>query len=344
MASFKELYAAWYIWRPAHPKKRKGAKGDKGFASALLALPFRPTEQQTADQFGRLERRAPQVMVKVTKPTFGAAHTFQNMTYIARHCEEEIFDQDGSLFTRDEELERLADDWHQLNQDAYDGERRYRGPDARRLQFSMPPGTDPVTLRNAVSATARHVFGDRYDYVFALHTDRPHPHVHLTVRAVGHDGKALRINKDDLLYLRRALALELRMRGIEADATPQVARGARRQHERTEVHRARVRRETRADLEGRAGEGGQPGNPPGVIDPYVQRVYEAAARRLRAGQDADAADLARRIERFTAERFGDRTGPEQRPPQAAGPSDDPAQTDPDRIQPQGERHGPKQRP
>jgi hypothetical protein len=303
MSGYKELYAAWYVWRPTHPKRRKGAKGDRGFASALMSLPFLPTDRQTAEQFARLERRAPQVMVKVTKPTFGAAHTFQNMTYISRHCEEEIFDQDGSLFVRDEELERLADDWHQQNQDAYDGEQRYRGPDARRLQFSMPRGTDPIALRNAVSATARHVFGDRYDYVFALHTDRPHPHVHLTMRAVSHDGEALRINKDDLLYLRRSMAVELRMRGIDADATPQIARGPRVKHDRTEVHRSKIRRATTDRL--RTGEGEAADAPAGVIDPYVRRVYEAAAKRLRASARDDDAALAERIERFAAANLKD---------------------------------------
>jgi hypothetical protein len=298
MASYSELYAAWYIWRPTHPKKGKKGAGDKGFASALLGLPFRPSDKQTAEQFARLERRAPQVMVKVTKPTFGASHTFQNMTYISRNCEEEIFDQDGSLLVRVEELEQLADDWHQQNQDAYDGERRYRGPDARRMQFSMPKGTDPIALRNAVSATARHVFGERFDYVLALHTDRPHPHVHLTVRAVSHDGQALRINKDDLLYLRRSMALELRMRGIEADATPQIARGPRLKHDRTEVHRAKLRRETGERLStGTA----SPDAEAGAIDPYVRRVYDAAARRLRASEGEGDAELAARIERFSAQ-------------------------------------------
>jgi hypothetical protein len=301
MASYQELYAAWYLWRPTHPKKRKGASGDKGFAAALLSIPFRPTDKQTADQFARLERRAPQVMVKVTKPTFGASHTFQNMTYISRNCEEEIFDQDGALLVDIAELERLADDWHQQNQNAYDGERRYRGPDAGRMQFSMPPGTDPIVLRNAVSATARHVFGDLFDYVYALHTDRPHPHVHLTIRAVSHEGKALRINKDDLLYLRRALALELRIRGVEADATPQLARGARVKHDRTEVHRAKQRNATTARIQtDRTDEA----IPAGAIDPYVRRVYEAAAKRLRASEATENVALAERIERFSAARFG----------------------------------------
>ena len=305
MSSYQELYAAWYIWRPIHPKKakRKGRGGDKGFASALLALPFRPSAKQTAEQLARLERRTPQVMVKVTKATFGASHTYQNMTYISRNCEEEILDQDGCLYAENSELERLAGDWHQQNRDAYDGDRRYRGPDARRMQFSMPAGTDPIALRNAVAATARHVFGDRFDYVYALHTDRPHPHVHLTIRAVSHDGKALRINKDDLLYLRRSMALELRTRGVEADATPQIARGARVRHDRTEVHRHKQRPQ---DKSNRAQ--GPLDAAEATINPYVLRVYAAAARRLRATATPEDLALAERIERFAASRFPQQAG------------------------------------
>lgn len=307
MTSYQELYAAWYIWRPSHPKKGKSRGGDKGVASALLALPFRFSAKQTAEQFSRLERRSPQVMVKVTKATFGASHTYQNMTYISRNCQEEILDQDGCLYGDNSELERLADVWHQQNQDSYDGERRYRGPDARRMQFSMPAGTDPIALRNAVSATARHVFGDRFDYVYALHTDRPHPHVHLTVRAVSHDGQALRINKDDLLYLRRSMALALRMRGVDADATPQIARGARVKHDRTEVHRhkqrahAGVKQAASSDVND------------STVDPYVLRVYGAAARRLRAKASPEAVALAERIEQFTSSRFPQQEATATRP-------------------------------
>ncbi|WP_242187207.1 relaxase/mobilization nuclease domain-containing protein [Sphingomonas sp. CARO-RG-8B-R24-01] len=306
MSSYEELRAAWYVWRPTHPKTRKGGGGDKGFAAALLSLPFRPSTKQTAEQFARLERRAPQVMVKVTKPTFGAAHTYQNMTYISRNCEEEILDQDGVLYTDNAQLEELADEWHEQNQDAFDGERRYRGPDARRLQFSMPPGTDAIALRNAVSATARHVFGDRYDYVYALHTDRPHPHVHLTVRAVSHHGESLRINKDDLLYLRRTMALELRMRGIDADATPQIARGPRVKHDRTEVHRQKEKRRAQAKMTGALPTKTQSG----TIDPYTVRVYAAAAGRLRASGNPEDAALAQRIEAFAASRFAQQHNPD----------------------------------
>lgn len=337
MSSYKELYTAWYVWRPTHPKRRKGGSGE-GVAAALLALPFRPTDKQTAEQFARLERRAPQVMVKVTKPTFGADHTYANMTYISRNCEEQVFDQDGCLLVDNVELERLADDWHQQNQDAYDGERRYRGPDARRLQFSMPKGTDPIALRNAVSATARHVFGERFDYVYALHADRPHPHVHLTVRAVSHEGRALRINKDDLLYFRRTMALELRMRGIDADATPQIARRARVKHERTEVHRANQRRAATQVLRG------EPVSAPATaeaVDPYVHRVYAAAAARLRASRDREDAALAERIERFAAAHLPQATPtPNEAIGKRAGQQD--STVEPSKPL-EGQPHGPKPR-
>jgi hypothetical protein len=90
------------------------------------------------------------------------------------------------------------------------------------------------------------LFEDNFDYVFALHTDEgkgksPNPHVHLTIRAKGHDGTKLEFGPADLLYMRRLFATELRHRGIDADATPQIARGPRYNNEHSKTHQAGIR-------------------------------------------------------------------------------------------------------
>jgi hypothetical protein len=74
----------------------------------------------------------------------------------------------------------------------------------------------------------------------------------------------------------------------------------------------------------------------GVIDPYVQRVYEAAAKRLRTtGGEGDAA-LADRIERFSAACFS--------APSQAGHRTSNTITEDDRPTPlEGKAHGPKPR-
>ena len=47
----------------------------------------------------------------------------------------------------------------------------------------------------ALKAFAREKFGAKHRYAMALHTHQQHPHVHLVVKAEGHDGRRLHIDK-----------------------------------------------------------------------------------------------------------------------------------------------------
>jgi len=82
-------------------------------------------------------------------------------------------------------------------------------------------------LHNAAEAWARAQFEGSNEYVFALHTDTPRPHVHIAVKARGYDGKAFNPTRGRLQDMRIGFASELRARGIDADATfasPRIAR------------------------------------------------------------------------------------------------------------------------
>jgi len=48
-----------------------------------------------------------------------------------------------------------------------------------RFCLSMPSGTPPDKLLAAVRNFAEQEFADRHRYALALHTDEPHPHVHM---------------------------------------------------------------------------------------------------------------------------------------------------------------------
>ena len=61
-----------------------------------------------------------------------------------------------------------------------------------------------------------------------LHTHQANPHVHLSVRAAGCDGKRLNPRKEDLHRWRETFAEKLRHRGIEAEASSQATRGVSR--------------------------------------------------------------------------------------------------------------------
>jgi hypothetical protein len=65
----------------------------------------------------------------------------------------------------------------------------------------------------------RQEFADRHRYALALHTDKPHPHVHVVVRAKTEDGVYLNIRKPMLRKWRQEFARLLRTQGVAAKAT-----------------------------------------------------------------------------------------------------------------------------
>ena len=312
----RSLYAAQEAWRPImrRPLKDKVARSIILFAAK--AGRTKTTTVASTAQAARIARRAPQTMVKVSKATYGASHTFSNFTYISRNGTVAMFDQDGVEISDNADMRELADDWRALNYDPAELDSRYASPDARRLILSMPRGTDPEIVLQAARATARQLFEDNFDYVYALHIDEgkgksPHPHVHLTVRAQGHDGTKLAFGPDDLLYMRRVFAVELRQRGIDADATPQVARGPRFNNEHSKTYQARLNVEKNNndaskprrsfERDARRMGGGIDGE---YIDPNIVKVYADLVRDLVRSRDPALEKLGREFKAFVDGNFG----------------------------------------
>ncbi|RAV24172.1 hypothetical protein DQE84_17035, partial [Staphylococcus warneri] len=79
-----------------------------------------------------------------------------------------------------------------------DSRRRANTPFSHSVMLSMPAGTDATVVRDAARAFAQEVFAERFDYVFALHTDAEHPHVHIAIRSLGDGGVRLNPRKADL--------------------------------------------------------------------------------------------------------------------------------------------------
>src|SRR3546814_12474060 len=92
------------------------------------------------------------------------------------------------------------------------------------MVFSMPPGTDPELVREAVRELAESDMANRR-WVMALHTDEAHPHVHLIIAGRDNDGRRFNPDRAFLQHCRERFAENLRVRGIEADATKRQARG-----------------------------------------------------------------------------------------------------------------------
>ena len=102
----------------------------------------------------------------------------------------------------------------------------------------MPAGTSPEKVLTAVKNFAREEFALKHRYAMVLHTDEPHPHVHMVVKAVSEQGKRLNIRKATLSDWRRQFARHLRAQGIAANATHRFVRGETKPHKLDGIYRS----------------------------------------------------------------------------------------------------------
>ena len=171
-------------------------------------------------KLARIVRKAPEVVVKVTGRQRGGGHVKAHLDYIGRKGGVEIETRDGEILTAKEDIAERAAEWSDtLNW------RSRPTVSSVSLIFSMPEGTDPGKVLGAVRALAHAELSDNHDYVLALHTDTPRPHVHLTVQAEGLDRTRFNPRPVQLNRFRERFARELRARGVAAEATPRRARG-----------------------------------------------------------------------------------------------------------------------
>jgi len=105
----------------------------------------------------------------------------------------------------------------------------------------MPPGTPATGVLEAARNFAREEFALKHRYAFVLHTDEPHPHVHLVVKAVSEQGVRLNIRKATLREWRRDFARHLRDLGIAANATERAVRGETRTRPPDPIYHANLR-------------------------------------------------------------------------------------------------------
>jgi type IV secretory pathway VirD2 relaxase len=270
---------------------------------------------ETRARLSRIVRKPPEVMVKVTGRTRGEGHLAAHLNYITRRGELGAEDRDGALMVGRGDVGELAKDWEAMAD--LDRRRTARTPTSLSIVLSMPASTDPSALRDAARAFAGRMFGETHDYVFVLHTDVGHPHVHLTVRALGDQGQRLNPKKADLEAWRQVFAEALRDRGIEAEATPRRARGVTRKAEKTPVRKLRERLA--------AADGGMPRvtaqayraaaptalgavteTPPWEAaitrrQARIRALYLGQARLLAASAEPQDRALARAVARFVAE-------------------------------------------
>ena len=153
----------------------------------------------------RTARRAPEVMVKVlTRGATTSRSAEKHLAYLDRKGELEIETDDGEKLIGAKAAQSVVDGWDldlDEGQSVASAGSRANHRQARlvhKLIFSMPPGTPPEKVLGAVRVFAREEFALRNRYAMVLHTDEPHPHVHVVVKAIGEDGERLNIRKPTL--------------------------------------------------------------------------------------------------------------------------------------------------
>jgi predicted transcriptional regulator len=217
---------------------------DLGAAQPLLDLTSYarrgPTErlQLTPEEIhliGRTVRRTPEVMVKVlTKGGGDLKAVGRHLSYLSRNGEVEIETDDGRHLSGEGIEQELLEDWDlDLEEARRTRELRPRPGMARpklvhKVVLSMPAGTPADGLLRAARTFARETFGAKHRYAMVLHTDEPHPHVHMVVKAVSEEGVRLNIRKATLREWRGEFARHLRAQGISANATEKAVRGTTR--------------------------------------------------------------------------------------------------------------------
>jgi hypothetical protein len=204
-----------------------------------------------AEVISRTISRVPEVIVKVL--TRGGQHlgaVRRHLEYLNRKGELELETDDGQRLAGKGVERELLEDWDLDIEE--DRRRATLAPRPGRsnpklvhkVLFSMPPGTPPKKVLEAVKNFAREEFGLKHRYAMVLHTDEPHPHVHMVIKAVSEQGERLSIRKGMLRAWRAEFARHLRALGVPANATERQVRGNSRSSKLDGIYRASLRDES----------------------------------------------------------------------------------------------------
>jgi hypothetical protein len=204
------------------------------------------------EHISRTVHRAPEVMVKVlTRGGQDFKSIQRHLAYLNRKGELEIETDEGERIAGKGVEKELLEDWDlDLQEDRRRvdlGPRKDRAPPklVHKILFSMPPGTPPKKVLEAVKNFAREEFALKHRFAMVLHTDEPHPHVHMVVKAVSEQGVRLNTRKATLRDWRWKFAQHLRREGIAANATERAVRGGTRTRKTEGIYRASLRGESR---------------------------------------------------------------------------------------------------
>ena len=304
MAALKEE-EVWRLPNTARGKDTRIPGGSGSHRSPSLS-------PAAKERLARIVNRSPEVMVKVTGRTRGITHLKAHLDYVTRNGKLLAETQDGEHVQDRARLRELHDEWLLANAAEARGRNTPQAAQSIGIILSMPPGAPRDRVHDAARTWARDTFTDKHDWIMVRHDDKDHPHVHVSVRAVGRDGRRLAPGPADLQLWRERFARELRRLGVTAEATPRQARGRVQRADRSPVHhveqrgaRSIVRTFQRGDAM-RAAKAPVPPQPRDwqrdiqARQESIRKAYLEHASELTHGDVADQR-LARDIERFVAD-------------------------------------------
>jgi hypothetical protein len=194
-------------------------------------------------QIARTVARTPEVMIKVLPSgASSVAAVRKHLAYVGRNGEVELQTDDGQRVQDREAAADLVQDWDLDLTECQSGLGGLQGQRApklvHKLVFSMPAGTPADKVLLATKGFCREQLALKHRYAMALHTDEPHPHVHVIVKAVSEQGERLNIRKATLREWREEFANHLRRVGVEANAMARFVRGETRPRKLDGIYRA----------------------------------------------------------------------------------------------------------
>jgi hypothetical protein len=199
------------------------------------------------EQIRHTVRRAPEVVVKVLpRDSNSLKAAGKHLDYIGRYGELELETDDGEQL-KGRVGKALLEEWDldvdDVRRQADLAATKGRKPPKliHKLMFSMPAGTPPDKVLAAVRNFAREEFALQHRYTLVLHTDEPHPHVHLVLKAISEQGVRLNIQKATLRHWRSEFARHLRLLGVPANATERAVRGESHKAKKDGIYRASLR-------------------------------------------------------------------------------------------------------
>ncbi|WP_235505957.1 relaxase/mobilization nuclease domain-containing protein [Variovorax sp. Root411] len=244
-----------------------------------------------ADQIAQIQRtvgRTPEVIVKVSGGGRDVGGVEAHLRYIGRHGKLQLESDEGLAQQGRGAAREITADWQlELCRSQYKpkpapGQKDMRAKLVHNIVLSMPAGTPPEKVLAAARVFARENFALQYRYAMVLHTDQPHPHVHLVVKCE-HEfepGKRLYIRKDTLRQWREQFAALMREQGVAANATPRQVRGQTRKPYRDAIHhRLRALREF-----GQLPPAGRARHRPPKTSSFMRAKLESVLRALKWGQ------------------------------------------------------------